>query len=245
MNTYIKKFRLLNEKQETDFIVHQNRTCYNGIYPYNIFPLKGLRDIHFEPITIFYGGNGSGKTTLLNIIAEKAHVIRHSVFNSGVFFDEYVEDCMISPEEIPGNSQILTSDDVFDYVLNIRSLNNGLDIHREDLFKEFHARYNSGPNYLRSLDDYDDWKETCDAQKLSGSQFVRERLMRNVDLFSNGESAMRYFVEHIRENAVYLLDSKWTAAHLKGNLPRSFSLIHSFQTAPFLRSPLPITPIRV
>ena len=30
--------------------------------------------------------------------------------------------------------------------------------------------------------------------------------MRNVDMRSNGESAMRYFVEHITENALYLLD---------------------------------------
>ena len=32
---------------------------------------KGLSEINFAPITIFYGGNGSGKTTLLNVIAEK------------------------------------------------------------------------------------------------------------------------------------------------------------------------------
>ena len=30
--------------------------------------------------------------------------------------------------------------------------------------------------------------------------------MRNVDMFSNGESAMKYFVDHISENALYLLD---------------------------------------
>ena len=30
--------------------------------------------------------------------------------------------------------------------------------------------------------------------------------MRNVDMFSNGESAIKYFVDHITENALYLLD---------------------------------------
>ena len=30
--------------------------------------------------------------------------------------------------------------------------------------------------------------------------------MRNVDMFSNGESAMKYFVDHITENALYRLD---------------------------------------
>ena len=30
-------------------------------------------------------------------------------------------------DEIPENSQIITSDDVFDYMLNIRNLNGGID----------------------------------------------------------------------------------------------------------------------
>ena len=30
--------------------------------------------------------------------------------------------------------------------------------------------------------------------------------MRNVDMFSNGESAMKYFTDRITENALYLLD---------------------------------------
>ena len=30
--------------------------------------------------------------------------------------------------------------------------------------------------------------------------------MGNVSMFSNGESALRFFVDHIEENAVYLLD---------------------------------------
>ena len=76
--TYIDKLFLQTDRQETEFIMNQRRTCYNGIYPYKIFPQKRLREISFAPITIFYGGNGSGKTTLLNIIAEKTKVIRHS-----------------------------------------------------------------------------------------------------------------------------------------------------------------------
>ncbi len=59
---------------------------------------------------------------------------------------------------------------------------------------------------LKSLKDYEDWKESYDAKSKSQSQYVRERLMRNVDMHSNGESAMRFFVEHITENALYLMD---------------------------------------
>ena len=59
---------------------------------------------------------------------------------------------------------------------------------------------------MKSLSEYDDWKESYDAKTKSQSQFVRDRLMRNVDMQSNGETAMRYYVERIDENALYLID---------------------------------------
>lgn len=202
---YIKRLLLQSDGQETGFIMNQRRTCYNGIYPYKIFPQKGLREISFAPITIFYGGNGSGKTTLLNIIAEKTKVIRHSAFSGSAFFSEYVAGCDIESRTIPSNSQILTSDDVFDYLLNIRYLNDGIDVRREELFEDYLDR-KYAHHQLKSMAEYEDWKESYDAKSKSQSQFVRDRLMRNVDMFSNGESAMKYFVDHITENALYLLD---------------------------------------
>ncbi len=203
--TYIEQLRLQTDGQETGFIMGQRRTCYNGIYPFKIFPQKGLSEIQFSPITIFYGGNGSGKTTLLNIIAEKAKVIRHSAFSGSAFFSEYVNGCQLKAKTIPGNSQILTSDDVFDYLLNIRYLNDGIDVRREELFEDYLGR-KYAHHQLKSMSEYEDWKESYDAKSKSQSQYVRDRLMRNVDMFSNGESAMKYFVDHITENAVYLLD---------------------------------------
>ena len=157
------------------------------------------------PITIFYGGNGSGKTTLLNIIAEKTKVLRHSAFSGSAFFAKYVSGCEIKAGSMPNNSQILTSDDVFDYLLNIRYLNDGIDIRREELFEDYLDR-KYAHHQLRSMSEYEDWKESYDAKSKSQSQFVRDRLTRTVDMFSNGESAMKYFVDHITENALYLLD---------------------------------------
>ena len=61
-------------------------------------------------------------------------------------------------------------------------------------------------NLENRMDDYDDWKISCDAKSKSQSSFVRDRLARNVDMFSNGESAMKYFTDHITEDALYLLD---------------------------------------
>ena len=161
-----------------------------------------LRDNEFVAIL---GPSGSGKTTLLNIIAEKAGVIRHSAFNSGAFFSQYVKGCKLTGEQLPNNSQILTSDDVFDYVLNIRYLNDGIDARRTELFDEYMERKYASHRFT-GMDQYDDWKESYDAKSKSQSQFVRDRLMRNVDMFSNGESAMKYFTDRITENALYLLD---------------------------------------
>ena len=136
-STYINKLTLVSSGMENRFILEQRRTCYNGVYPYKIFPEKELREIHFAPITIFYGSNGSGKSTLLNILAEKAGVIRHSAFSGSAFFRQYVEGCQLDYRKIPSNSQILTSDDVFDYLLNIRYLNDGIDTRRNELFENY------------------------------------------------------------------------------------------------------------
>ena len=203
--TYIDRLSLLPDAAEDHFLISLKKTCYNGVYPYKIFPNKGLTKVELAPLTIFYGGNGSGKTTLLNIIAEKSGVTRHSAFNGSAFFSQYVRGCRLSGKKIPENSQILTSDDVFDYVLNIRNLNDGIDVRREELFDEYLDRKYASHRFT-GMADYDNWKESYDAKRKSQSQFVKDRLMRNVNMFSNGESAMKYFTDRITDNALYLLD---------------------------------------
>ena len=202
---YLKSFSLPPEGMETAFLLEQKRTCYSGVYPFRLFPPKGLETLRFAPVTVLYGGNGSGKSTLLNLIAEKLGLLRHSAFSGGAFFPAFTRMCTADCGELSSSSQHLSSDDVFDYMLNIRYLNDGIDIRREELFEDYLGRKYAS-HRLKSLKEYDDWKESCDAKAKTQSQYVRERLMRNVDMRSNGESAMRYFVEHITENALYLLD---------------------------------------
>ena len=113
--------------------------------------------------------------------------------------------CYLDADRIPLKSQILTSDDVTDYLLNIRTLNDGIDTQREKLLKEYLDRKFTS-SQLSTMADYDDWKESLAAKKKTQSQFVRERLMKNVDMQSNGETAMKYYVEHIADNALYLID---------------------------------------
>ena len=199
---YLKELELATEKDETEVIFGEKRTCFGTMYPFKIFPEKRLEYIEFAPVTIFYGGNGSGKTTLLNIISEKINAIRHSEYNKSAFFEKYTNLCKIYGDEIPQNSQTLSSDDVFDYVMNMRYLNSNVDFHREELFKGYGLHYKrvaDDESYLQlqGMDDYDRWKEVTDAISKTQSRFVKERLAKNVDMFSNGETAMRYFTEHI------------------------------------------------
>lgn len=45
-----------------------------------------------------------------------------------------------------------------------------------------------------------------DAQRKSGSQYVRSRVMNDIPEKSNGESAFLYFTREIGQEALYLLD---------------------------------------
>ena len=136
---YLSGFTIPDESAEWNFFVYSTKeTCFNTYYPYQIFPKMELEKLTFETVTIFYGGNGTGKTTLLNIIAEKLRLTRNAVFNRSSFFERYVSSCRADIEKtIPKASRIITSDDVFDYLIGLRNLNNGIHAKREELFDEY------------------------------------------------------------------------------------------------------------
>ena len=112
-------------------------TCFSTFYPYGILNKHEISELEFNSITIFYGGNGCGKTTALNVIAEKLMLQRESLYNKSNFFDEYLKKCYYKGENIPRKSKIITSDDVFDYTMNLRYLNDGIERKRLDLYKEY------------------------------------------------------------------------------------------------------------
>ena len=152
---YLKQFYFAKEEDEYDFVSDQKMTCFNTYYPFSILPRNQFRCIDCDmPITIFYGGNGSGKSTALNIIAEKLKLQRTSVFNKTSFFENYLKFCNYETEneiEIPIESKIITSDDVFNYMFNVRAMNQEIDIERKRLIKEYRTiktggigRFNNG-----------------------------------------------------------------------------------------------------
>ncbi|WP_293730080.1 AAA family ATPase [uncultured Actinobacillus sp.] len=211
---YLEKFEFPSEYKEESFIDSIKRTCYTSYYPFKIFPLKHLSSLTFSPITILYGGNGSGKTTLLNIIAEKLKLNRKSSFNRTSFFDNYIDLCNYESNFIPRQSQIITSDDVFDFMLDLRAINDGIDIKRELLFEEYNKKkFDKNGNLKKikgfSLDNFEeDSKKLKEIKsvRVSQSTYIKQRLENNIKANSNGESAFRYFIQRIEENALYLLD---------------------------------------
>lgn len=203
---YLTTFYFPDREKEYDFTMGQKRTCYDTFYPFQVISRHSLTRLDFEPVTILYGGNGSGKTTVLNVIAEKLGLERDTLYNRSNFFEDYTGMCDFEEEmPVPKGSRIITSDDVFDFMLNLRSINDGINQKREDLFQEYlEDKYSHFQ--MRSLEDYEKLKKVNMAKRKSQSGYVRDNLMNNVREHSNGESAFIYFSEKIQENGLYLLD---------------------------------------
>ena len=202
---FLKWFTFPDGDREFDFLIGIKRTCYDSIYPFKVLSRADFRRIDFAPVTILYGGNGCGKTTALNVIAEKLGLRRDAPYNRSNFFEDYTKLCECECRTLPQGCRIVTSDDVFDYMLNVRMLNEGIDRKREELFEEYlDAKY---ANFrFRSMEDLDRLRKVNAARSKTQSRYVRGQLMDNVREHSNGESAFAYFTEKIGENALYLLD---------------------------------------
>lgn len=214
---YLSHFQFPDIEMEYSFRMIQKRTCYDTYYPFFILSKHNLTMLDFEPVTILYGGNGSGKTTALNVIAEKLGLERDTLYNRSNFFEDYVRMCSYRTEEeerslkaeskkkMPTGSRIITSDDVFDFMLNLRSINDGINLKRDELFEDYlDAKYSHFQ--MSSLEDYEQLKKVTVARSNTQSKFVRKNLMDNVREHSNGESAFLYFSDKIKENGLYLLD---------------------------------------
>ncbi len=212
---YLSHFEFPDREIEYNFTMNQKRTCYDTFYPFLVLSEHRLRELDFEPVTILYGGNGSGKTTALNVIAETLGLERDTLYNRSNFFEEYTRlcSCVGSGESrgkkriprMPKGSRIITSDDVFDFMLNLRSINDGIDRKREELFEDYlDTKYSQFT--MSSMEDYEQLKKVCLARSNTQSKYIRRNLMDNVREHSNGESAFLYFTDKIKENGLYLLD---------------------------------------
>ena len=214
---YLESFNIPSELDEGDFVLNYpyqlEMGCYSheNIYPFGLFPKKKLENITFEPITFFYGKNGSGKSTLINIISEKIGIESSGTFNTSPYMISYLKycSCKINRKDgkLPTKSMKITSDDVFDFLFDVRGINRYNEEKREALFEEYNNAVKTEHRKLSSLADIDDFRRVHEAKNSTKSKYVTKRLgSYEIAGKSNGESAFSYFTDKITENALYILD---------------------------------------
>lgn len=192
---YLKEFEL-PEKED-----------YSG-YPFHLFLEKKFYDIKFDTITIFYGDNGSGKSTLLNIITETINksskvIKRKNDIVKSEYFDMYINECKYYVQNnIPLDSKIICSEDIFKDILSKRKENEEKNNAREDLKKQY-FQYKYNPINYTSLENLSLSVET---RKKTQSKFIKSRIEENLREFSNGQTALDFFDKELQENCLYLLD---------------------------------------
>ena len=118
---------------------------------------------------------------------------------------KYLKHCKFETSmEYFEEAKIIRSDDVFDYISNVRRINNRGFSQREMLFREY---FDNKDKTIDDMNDYQNLKKSIDAKRKSASNYVRNRVLdKDVKEQSNGEAALMYFVSEIKENSLYLLD---------------------------------------
>lgn len=206
---FLDAFRFPDADAEYAFFMQKRANCYTSFYPFQTLADR-LSRLDFEPITVLSGSNGSGKTTALNVIAEKLRLNRRSVFNKTEFFQDYVDKCTdFHACALPPQSAVITSDDVFDYMLDLRRTNEHIDTSRAEVFEEYFRLRSSGEYTdfrFQGMEDYDTLKRLNAARHKTVSKFTHDSLPGNVRTHSNGETALRIFAELLKDDGLYLLD---------------------------------------
>ena len=173
---YLTEFCLPGEKRETGYKLagsaELNWSCYSGSgYPFGVFPQKLFERVTFDsPVVIFCGENGSGKSTLLNVIAEKLGIKRMTSFNRSPNFGNFVSMCRAELCKELRSAEIITSDSVFDFLLDVRALNDGLRSSKETVFEAYceQKRFLRTEGYtMKTLDDYDELKKYNEIRRTS------------------------------------------------------------------------------
>lgn len=222
---YLQTFDLMSRNEEESFLNNFKRTCFDSYYPLGMFSSyeKDFNHIEFEDITIFCGGNGSGKSTLLNIIAEKLELNRQTLFNKTYFFNPYLSNCnydlnVVDPEELrklKSVSRIITSDDVFNHIIEVRRKNDNLSFKRELIFEEKRLESCYGGNWKNDrprhidMNDPDSIRAFSDYRmksRMTASGLVRKTVGLEERTYSNGENGFKYFTDAIQPNGIYILD---------------------------------------
>ena len=206
---YLDSFTLPDVDAEWEFFMKQSLTCYTSHYPFQIIAREKETTLEFDDITILYGNNGSGKSTVLNVMAEKLGLDRFSPYNATPFYGDYTALCSFRKgTKVPRERRMIVSDDVFDEMFRKRVRNTQIDDDRRALAEEYDRLRREGADGFRlnSLRDAEKLEKMNDARRRSKSDYIKKQLARNERTMSNGESALEFFLKHIGEDGLYLLD---------------------------------------
>lgn len=218
---YLESFALPIDREEEllEMKMGQNGGPFGYIdnpYPCGLFAEKELRELYFRRVTILYGGNGSGKSTLLNLMASKLALQRVAPGNSSEMMELYAQNCAFTlsrdedgiPCEIPEGSRIITSDDVFDYMLTLRTNNEDITENKQAARQGWADLRYGDTIKLRGMEDYEALRMQVLARRKSVSRraFIRQTAGQEALTTSNGETALRYFQEKLQMDTLYCLD---------------------------------------
>lgn len=218
---YLESFALPIDREEEllEMKMGQNGGPFGYIdnpYPCGLFAKKELRELYFRRVTILYGGNGSGKSTLLNLIAGRLALKRVAPGNSSEMMELYAQNCAYTlsrdedgiPCEIPEGSRIITSDDVFDYMLTLRTNNEDITENKQAARQGWADLRYGDTIKLRGMEDYEALRMQVLARRKSVSRraFIRQTAGQEALTTSNGETALRYFQEKLQMDTLYCLD---------------------------------------
>ena len=187
----------------SSFKLSERKVNNPNIYPYNVFRGKYIEPFVFAPITVFYGNNGSGKSTLLNIIANCLELKgkEYATSNSYGIVDycgSFSAECSYSfgenelgqmLKDLPKDSRYIKSEDILYEIKKIQQrqvLSSGMVYD----FVQKGMSHQEAEEYLQSPEG---------SKQQGYIEFGQEK-------YSNGETAMQYFGEHLLPDALYLLD---------------------------------------
>ena len=220
---YLDNFRFPTFENEDNFLAgyfQANPSSMETIYPFKILSVKGLHSLDFTEITILYGGNGSGKSTALNAISNKLGLARNSVYNKGDMQSAYLRMCDYELAEcgdyeddgldLKDKATLITSDDIFKYMLDTRKNNAVMKRKIEKATDEWLCNRNkNGKVPISDIGLTTEQLAKLGLGRMRGlnrSQYVRITAGERTNTYSNGETGFMKFVESIVPDRLYILD---------------------------------------
>ena len=217
---YLENFRFPTFEDEDLYLANyfvKNPSSIRSIYPFKVLSVKGLHSLDFTEMTVLYGGNGSGKSTAINAISNKLGLTRNSAYNVGDFQEEYLDMCEYQETDwsdgikvIKDVATLITSDDIFKYMLETRDKNAEVkrDIHNA-MTEWYNLRDRRGKVSIREAHLNEDEKFKLGFERrhvLNRSEFVRATAGSLTNTYSNGETGYRQFLKSIVPDRLYILD---------------------------------------